>query len=47
MHVPGWSAMTRKIMPVGRDTLDWKYIFAAARSGGIQNYFVEMGLPMK
>jgi sugar phosphate isomerase/epimerase len=46
MHVQGWSATTRKIVPVGQDTLDWKKIFAAAKIGGIQNYFVEMDLPM-
>src|SRR6266852_51860 len=27
MHVQGWSAQTKKIMPVGQDTLDWKKIF--------------------
>jgi sugar phosphate isomerase/epimerase len=46
MHVQGWSAATRKIMPVGQDTLDWKRIFAAAKTGGIKNYFVEMKLEM-
>ncbi len=46
MHVQGWSAATRKIMPVGQDTLDWKRIFAAAKTGGIKNYFVEMNLEM-
>ncbi|HWG21887.1 MAG TPA: TIM barrel protein [Terracidiphilus sp.] len=46
MHVQGWSAQTRKIMPVGQDTLDWRKIFTAARTGGIQNYFVEMDLPL-
>jgi sugar phosphate isomerase/epimerase len=46
MHVQGWSAKTRKIMPVGQDTLDWKKIFTAARTGGIRNYFVEMDLDM-
>jgi sugar phosphate isomerase/epimerase len=46
MHVQGWSANTRKIMPVGQDTLDWKRIFIAAKTGGIKNYFVEMDLPM-
>jgi sugar phosphate isomerase/epimerase len=44
MHVQGWSAKTRQIEQVGQDTLDWKKIFAAARIGGIQNYFVEMDL---
>lgn len=46
MHVQGWSAKTRKIMPVGQDTLDWRRIFTAAKTGGIKNYFVEMDLPM-
>lgn len=46
MHVQGWSGHTKKIMPVGQDTLDWKKIFAAAKTGGIQNYFVEMNLDM-
>jgi len=46
MHVQGWSAKTRKIVPVGQGTLDWKKIFTAARTGGVQNYFVEMELRM-
>src|SRR6266852_877450 len=32
MHVQGWSAQTKKIMPVGQDTLDWKKIFTAAKA---------------
>ena len=44
MHVQGWSATTKKIMPVGQDTLDWKKIFTAAKTGGVKNYFVEMNL---
>ena len=46
MHVQGWSATTRTIVPVGQDTLNWTKIFAAAKSGGIKNYFVEMDLPL-
>jgi sugar phosphate isomerase/epimerase len=46
MHVQGWSAKTRKIVPVGQGTLDWNKIFTAAKTGGIQNYFVEMDLPL-
>jgi len=46
MHVQGWSAKTRKIAPVGQDTLDWKKIFTAAKTGGVKNYFVEMDLEM-
>jgi sugar phosphate isomerase/epimerase len=44
MHVQGWSAQTKKIMPVGQDTLDWKKIFSTAKTAGIKNYFVEMNL---
>ena len=46
MHVQGWSAKTKKVTAVGQDTLDWKKIFAAAKTGGINNYFVEMNLEM-
>src|SRR5450432_604221 len=46
MHVQGWSAETKKTMPVGQDSLDWKKIFAAAKTGGIKNYFVEMNVDM-
>lgn len=46
MHVQGWSASTRQIVAVGQGSLDWKKIFAAAKVGGIKNYFVEMALPL-
>lgn len=46
MHVQGWSAETKKMAPVGKDSLDWKKIFTAAKTGGIKNYFVEMDLPL-
>jgi len=46
MHVQGWDAATQKIKPVGQDSLDWKKIFTAAKTGGIKNYFVEMNLDM-
>jgi sugar phosphate isomerase/epimerase len=46
MHVQGWSAKTKKIAAVGQDTLDWKKIFTAAKTGGVKNYFVEMNLDM-
>jgi sugar phosphate isomerase/epimerase len=46
MHVQGWSAQDKKIVAVGKDSLDWKKIFTAAKAGGIKNYFVEMKLEM-
>ena len=44
MHVQGWDAKAKKIVAVGQDSLDWKNIFAAAKTGGVKNYFVEMDL---
>ena len=44
MHAQGWSAETKKIVPIGQGTLDWKEIFTAAKTGGIRNYYVEMNL---
>ena len=46
MHVQGWSAPEKKIAAVGHDSLDWKKIFTAAKTGGIENYFVEMKLDL-
>jgi hypothetical protein len=46
MHVQGWSTETQKVVPVGQDSLDWKKIFTAAKTGGIKNYYVEMNLDM-
>ena len=46
MHVQGWSSATKKIVPVGQGTLDWKKIFTAAKTGGLKNYFVEMNLDL-
>ncbi len=46
MHVQGWNAKTKKIIAVGQDSLDWKKIFTAAKTGGIKNYFVEMKLEL-
>jgi len=30
-------------LAVGKDSLDWKKIFEAARTGGVKNYFIEQG----
>lgn len=46
MHVQGMSADHKKQMAVGQDSLDWKKIFTAAKTGGIKNYFVEMELSL-
>jgi sugar phosphate isomerase/epimerase len=41
MHLQDWSPETKQVVPVGRGSLDWKKIFAAAKTGGVKNYFVE------
>ncbi len=45
MHVQGMSK-DMKETAVGQDSLDWKKIFTAAKTGGIKNYFVDMDLPL-
>jgi len=44
MHCQGWDMNAKQQVAIGseKDSLDWKKIFAAAKVGGIQNYFVEM-----
>jgi len=46
MHAQGWDAKTKKIVAIGQDSLDWKKIFAAAKTGGVKNYYVEMRLDL-
>ena len=45
MHLSDWSATEKKSVPLGQGEVDWKKLFAAARTGGVQNYFVEMDVP--
>ncbi len=42
LHLVDWSATEKKVVPVGKGSIDWKKLFAAAKIGGIKNYFVEM-----
>ena len=42
LHLADWSPADKKIVPIGKGSIDWKKLFAAARTGGIKNYFVEM-----
>ncbi len=41
-HLADWSATQKKAVPLGQGVVDWKKLFAAAKTGGVQNYFVEM-----
>lgn len=42
-HLSDWTA-DKKEMPVGQGVIDWKEFFAAAKAGGVKNFFVEMDL---
>lgn len=45
MHCQDWVVGAdgkAKQVPLGKGVVDWKSVFAAAKIGGIQNYFVEL-----
>ena len=44
IHLSDWSADKKKTVPIGQGIVDWKKLFAAAKIGGVKNYFVEMDL---
>jgi sugar phosphate isomerase/epimerase len=46
MHLQDWSPTDKKQVAVGSGVVDWKDTFAAAKTGGIENYFVELGMDM-
>jgi len=41
-HLSDWTADKREV-PIGQGVIDWKDFFAAAQTGGVKNFFVEMG----
>lgn len=44
LHLQDWSTTEKKQVPVGQGSVDWKKLFAAAKKGGVKNYFVEMNM---
>lgn len=40
-HLSDWTA-EKKEVPIGKGVIDWKEFFAAAKTGGVKNFFVEM-----
>lgn len=46
MHLQDWSPTEKKEAVMGKGVVDWKKTFAAAKKGGVKNYFVEMDLEM-
>ena len=46
LHLADWSAAEKKQVPIGKGVVDWAKLFAAAKAGGVRNYFVEMDLEL-
>ena len=42
-HLSDWTT-DKKQVPIGKGIIDWKEFFAAAKIGGIKNFFVEMDM---
>jgi sugar phosphate isomerase/epimerase len=42
-HLSDWTS-DKKQVPVGKGVIDWKKFFAAAKTGGVKNFFVEMDM---
>ncbi len=40
-HLSDWTT-DKKEVPIGKGIIDWKEFFAAAKTGGVKNIFVEM-----
>jgi len=46
MHLADWSAEEKKEVALGKGAIDWKDLFAAAKTSGVKNYFVEMNMDL-
>ena len=44
LHLADYSKADKTVVAVGSGVVDWKKLFAAAKTGGVRNYFVEMDL---
>jgi sugar phosphate isomerase/epimerase len=44
LHLQDWSAADKKQVAVGKGIMDWQKLFAAAKTAGVKNYFVELNL---
>ncbi len=41
-HLYDWKGPGPEMVPLGEGSVDWKDFFAAAKIGGVKNYFIEM-----
>ncbi len=46
LHLVDWSPGEKKQVAVGQGSIDMKKLFTAAKTGGLQNYFLEMPLDL-
>jgi sugar phosphate isomerase/epimerase len=46
-HLYDWLGTGDQPVPLGQGKVDWKEFFAAAKTGGVKNYFVEMDVDLK
>jgi len=44
LHLADWSSKEKKSAPLGKGVVDWKALFAAAKTGGVKNYYMEMDM---
>jgi sugar phosphate isomerase/epimerase len=44
-HLYDWSGQGEEMVALGKGVVDWNEFFAAAKIGGVKNYFVEMPMP--
>ncbi len=44
-HLYDWSGKGEEMAALGKGVVDWKEFFAAAKVGGVRNYFAEMDMP--
>ena len=44
-HLYDWSGKGEEMVPLGKGVVDWDEFFAAAKVGGVKNYYAEMGFP--
>ena len=46
MHLQDWSPSEKKDVAIGAGIVNWKDLFAAAKTGGVRNYFVELNMEL-
>jgi sugar phosphate isomerase/epimerase len=46
MHLADWSAEQKQQVALGKGAIEWKDLFAAAKTAGVRNYFVEMNMDL-